>query len=524
MDQEDKGKATSIKNYSHQFGIMIEKDLLEYPYIKERIKIFSYAFAKEHKMIVLEEIDKQLVVALANPLDFEALDSAMHSTQKEIMEVLSSQEQIDQAIEYCYHHKENDTKDYLEELHIDNSGSLETLDDYDLLEETDSSKVVKILNMILLGAIDQKASDIHFEPAEKNLIVRFRIDGVLVEKHRLGKELQAQIATRIKVIAQLDIALSRMPQDGRIKMRMGEKEIDFRISTIPVVFGERIVIRILDRSDLALKFEHLGMKREQEGRFLEELKHHQGIILVTGPTGSGKTTTLYSALNEISRSDGNIMTIEDPVEYKLEKMAQMSINPKIDLTFAKGLRHILRQDPDVIMIGEIRDKETAQIAVQAALTGHLVLSTLHTNDAVSTICRLVDMGIEPYLLSSSLNCIIAQRLIREICIHCKEAYTPLQEEIDQLNYANIEPLQLHRGKGCSKCFHTGYKGRIGIFELLNVGGKMKREIIKTVDAESLKDVAVEDGLETLKMAAAKLVIDGRTSLEEFMHISRGSSD
>ena len=379
-----------------------------------------------------------------------------------------------------------------------------------------------MLNAILQEAIQQGASDIHFEPLETTLSVRYRIDGVLQKRHTPPKEYQSQLLTRIKVMARLDIAEQRLPQDGRIKLKLGGRQIDFRVSTIPVVYGERIVLRILDKSNVLLGLHKIGMCADVLEKFKNLIKMSEGIVLVTGPTGSGKTTTLYSALSEINSTHTNIMTVEDPVEYKLQGMAQIGVNPKIHLTFSTGLRHILRQDPDVIMIGEIRDKETADIAIQAALTGHLVLSTLHTNDAPSALTRMVDMGIEPYLLSSSVVGVLAQRLVRCICPHCKTAYTPTESELNDLGLQDVE--ELYVGKGCTECYETGYKGRLGIYELMIMSGSIKRKLVETADSVSLQKVALEENMQTLRQDGGRLVAQGKTTTAEVLRVTRSCEE
>ena len=370
-----------------------------------------------------------------------------------------------------------------------------------------------------MEAISQGASDIHFEPNEEGLRVRYRIDGVLHNRHTPSIDYQSQLITRIKVMAKLDIAEHRLPLDGRIKLRMGRREVDFRVSTLPVSGGERVVLRILDRGNVSYGLEQMGMGRELLAIFRSLLALPEGILLVTGPTGSGKTTTLYSALQERCDEATNIMTIEDPVEYQLPSIAQISVHHKINLDFATGLRHILRQDPDVIMVGEIRDLETAEIAIQAALTGHLVLSTLHTNDAPSAITRLVDMGIEPYLLSSSIVGILAQRLVRKICPQCKEEFLPSDKECESIGLS--KPLPLYRGKGCSHCFDSGYKGRHAIFELLEIDYPIQKQIVKSPDGIELKKIALERGMKTLLDSGRQLVIDGQTTIEEVLRATRG---
>lgn len=379
-----------------------------------------------------------------------------------------------------------------------------------------------MFNRVLLEALQQGASDIHFEPYLGSVLVRYRIDGVLQQKHASIKELTAELLTRIKVMAQLDIAEHRLPQDGRIKLRMGGREIDFRVSTVPVAYGERIVLRVLDKGNVVLGLDHIGMDEDSLRLFKKQLQNNQGIVLVTGPTGSGKTTTLYSAISEIASSELNIMTIEDPVEYKLPGMAQIGVNPKIHLTFATGLRHILRQDPDVIMIGEIRDKETAEIAIQASLTGHLVLSTLHTNDAPSALTRLVDMGIEPYLLTSSVIAVLAQRLVRLCCSCCRKAYIPSDIELADMCLKREELLDgvLYKGEGCGVCYGSGYKGRKGIYELMPVSHLIKRQLLKSPDSMELQRSAISEGMVSLRDQGARLAKLGKTTVAEVIRVTK----
>lgn len=440
-------------------------------------------------------------------------------TGKEVREILAPEELLIGAIETCYHQSETATSELFGTLQSESATNHSEEDGYDLLSQNQTgAPVVRMLNAILQEAIQQGASDIHFEPLESSFSIRYRIDGVLQKRHAPPKDFQSQIITRIKVMARMDIAEQRLPQDGRIKLHLGGRQIDFRVSTIPIVYGERIVLRILDKSNVVLGLDKIGMRKKTLDKFKHLIGVSEGIVLVTGPTGSGKTTTLYSALSEINNSQINIMTVEDPVEYKLPGMAQIGVNPKINLTFAAGLRHILRQDPDVIMIGEIRDRETAEIAIQAALTGHLVLSTLHTNDAPSALTRLVDMGIEPYLLSSSVVGILAQRLVRKICTSCKTFYVPTEQESSHLQ---IPVEELYRGSGCEKCFQTGYKGRHGIYELMPMSGRVKRRLIESADSSLLQKVAINEGLETLRTDGGYLVKEGVTTLEELLRVTRG---
>jgi general secretion pathway protein E len=501
--------------------------LADFPFVKEKITLLPYSFAKAHLFLPLEEKEGVLLIAMADPFDLETIEEVRCLTRRPIREALASKEALEEAIEQCYHQKDNEASEYIASLQQDSTlAAVNEEDGYDLLEKNADSPVIRMLNVMLTEAIQQGASDIHFEPMENGLGVRYRIDGVLQPRHAPPKEFQSQLITRIKVMARLDIAEHRLPQDGRIKLSMGGRQIDFRVSTVPVVFGERIVLRILDKGNVLLGLNKIGMRPTLLNSLSKLINLSEGIVLVTGPTGSGKTTTLYSALSEINNSEMNIMTIEDPVEYKLQGMAQIGVNHKIHLTFATGLRHILRQDPDVIMIGEIRDKETAEIAIQASLTGHLVLSTLHTNDAPSALTRLVDMGIEPYLLTSSVVGVLAQRLVRLICPFCRISYTPSDQELRELSIerAVLREGQLYRGQGCAHCFGSGFKGRQGIYELMPVTPSIKRQLLHSPDALELQRTAIASGMTVLRQEGALLVIDGLTSSSEVLRVTRGCEE
>ncbi len=370
-------------------------------------------------------------------------------------------------------------------------------------------------------AVRDNASDIHIEPYQNSLKIRQRLDGILYDMLSPPKHVQSALISRIKIMANLNIAEKRLPQDGRIELKVGNKDVDIRVSTLPTSFGERVVLRLLDKSSVLITLTELGMPDDRFIPFTEQIKAANGIVLVTGPTGSGKTTTLYAALTSINNTDINIITVEDPVEYRISGIGQVQVNPKINLTFASGLRSIVRQDPDVILIGEIRDTETAEIAIQSALTGHLVFSTLHTNDAASAITRLIDMGVEPFLLSSSINAILAQRLVRIICPHCKEAYTPDEEALLKLGITPETPIQqVYKGRGCAKCHHTGYKGRCGIFELLLMDHEMKHMILTTANANAIKEQAIKNGMITLRQDGAMKVLQGITTIEEVFRVSK----
>lgn len=391
----------------------------------------------------------------------------------------------------------------------------------DLLDDTSDAPLVKLVNMVLTQAVRAGASDVHIEPFKDVLRVRFRLDGVLYNKHRFDKRFSAAIVSRIKILAKLNIAEKRLPQDGRISLILGGREVDLRVSTLPTSHGERVVMRLLEKASRVLSLTELGLGSADLEIMKKVTRISHGIILVTGPTGSGKTTSLYAALNDINSPDKNIMTIEDPVEYQLEGVGQIQVNTKTGLTFAAGLRSIVRQDPDVILIGEIRDKETADIAIQSALTGHLVFSTLHTNDAASAVTRLIDMGVEPFLLSSVLRAVVAQRLVRILCPHCKEAYTAAAEVVAECGgmARKMENQTLYRAAGCPYCMDTGYKGRQAVYEIMQVSDLIKSMILKNADSNQIRREAIEGGMRTLKGDGCLKVLSGVTSVAEVLRVS-----
>jgi general secretion pathway protein E len=387
----------------------------------------------------------------------------------------------------------------------------------DLLELTEEAPIIRLLNSLLLQAVKERASDIHIEPYEKELDVRLRVDGILHKILSPPKIIQEALISRIKIMSNLDIAEKRLPQDGRIRLLLGGRDIDIRVSVIPTFHGERAVLRLLDRKQGLLGLWEVGFSGEDEKKLEEHLQRPDGIILVTGPTGSGKTTTLYAALNRIHTEEKNIITVEDPIEYQLKGVGQIQVNPRTGLTFATGLRSILRQDPDVIMVGEIRDLETAEIAMQASLTGHLVLSTLHTNDAPSALVRLIDMGVEPFLVASSLTLVIAQRLARMICPRCRVSYKPSGPE---LSCFTVKPAELYRGAGCELCKSKGYLGRTGIFEMLVIDNEIRSMITDRTDSRSIKTLAVSKGMRTLRIDGIQKVVNGVTTLEEVLRVTQ----
>lgn len=508
-----------------QLGLPIHLDLSGFHLPKDIYKKVSYSFAKKNLVLPIQEDEKGVLVAVADPLNVEPLEELRWMLDTEVKAVYSPKEVILTAINECYNQESGAASQLIANLSRGEDGRGEgEVEIYDLLDDTyQHAPIIKLLNLIITEAIQQGASDIHFEPLEGSLRVRYRIDGVLQNRHAPAQDFQSQLMTRIKVMAKLDIAEHRLPQDGRIKLKMGQREIDFRVSTVPVSGGERIVLRILDKGNVILGLDRIGMLPTAFEDFKRLISLPEGIVLVTGPTGSGKTTTLYSAICEMYNEEINIMTIEDPVEYNLKGIAQIGVQPKIKLDFATGLRHILRQDPDVIMIGEIRDVETADIAIQASLTGHLVLSTLHTNDAPSSIARLVDMGVEPYLLSSTVVGVLAQRLVRKICPECRESYQPTDRELQNLGLerSDLTHGHLFHGTGCQSCFNSGYKGRHGLYELMMVNNALKKQIIKSPDAVELRQIALDSGMESLLSHGGELVKQGLTTVTEVLRATRG---
>lgn len=489
----------------------------------EIIRKLPIHFAKRYQLLPIEVRDGCLLVASADPLNFFALDDLRMLMGREIIPTLAPPDIILEAINRVYDRAAESAERAMDELSEENLDTLaqELEEPKDLLDASDEAPIIRLVNSLLFQAIKERASDIHIEPFERDVSVRFRIDGVLREIIRPPKRFQNSIASRIKIMGGLNIAEKRLPQDGRIRIKLAGKDVDIRLSTIPVAHGERIVMRLLDKTNVLLSLEDLGLDGDMLTKVNKLIHRPNGILLVTGPTGSGKTTTLYAALTRINRPDLNIITVEDPVEYQILGIGQIQVNPKINLNFASGLRHILRQDPDVIMVGEIRDVETAEIAIQASLTGHLVFSTLHTNDAAGALTRLLDMGVEPFLVASTLAATMAQRLVRVLC-NCKKAYQPLDEELAELdiNRGQVPPTGLYRATGCEHCLHTGYLGRSAIYELLMVDDEVRDLIVKRSDSVTIKKTAMRNGMRTLRDDGALKVIAGITSVAEVLAVTQ----
>jgi general secretion pathway protein E len=484
----------------------------------------SVSYMEEHKFLPLRYQGERLIVAFANPRDLETIDDLRSCLKCEIDAVTAPQEEILEGIKKLYGEGvetiEKMVKDMSEgELVLGNGRGDEVADLRDLASQ---APVIKLVNLIIMEALNKRASDIHIEAMEDQLRVRYRVDGVLHDISAPPKRFQAAIVSRIKIMAEMNIAERRLSQDGRIGVRLKDKDIDLRVSTVPTLYGESVVIRILDKSTILLDLEDLGFSKEVYNAFHRMIQMPHGIILVTGPTGSGKTTTLYSALNEINSPEKKIITLEDPVEYHLKGINQIPVKPKIGLTFATGLRSIVRQDPDVIMIGEMRDYETAEIAIQSALTGHLVFSTLHTNDAPGGITRLIDMGVEPYLVSSAVEGILAQRLVRVICPDCREEAPPDRSVLKDLGISEGAPAgkNISRGKGCAQCDFTGYRGRLGIFEFLTMSDVVKEMVLEKKSTNIIKEKARSEGMTVLREDGMKKVLAGITTVEEVMRVTQ----
>ena len=488
------------------------------------VRRFSIGYLKKHGVVPLKGGDGALMLAMSAPSGLALLpDMAFALDGAQPVPVLMPAARVLEAVNHVFgeHQGEGEVSDVLE---MAGQGRLDALDDdslEDLLDDTSDAPFIKLVNMVLAQSVRAGASDVHVEPYKDVLRVRFRLDGVLYDKHTIPKRYHAAIVSRIKIMAKLNIAEKRLPQDGRIALVLGGRQVDLRVSTLPTSYGERVVMRLLEKSSRVLSLSELGLADDQLAtiRGLSTISH--GIILVTGPTGSGKTTTLYAALNHINSPDKNILTIEDPVEYQLEGVGQIQVNHKIGLTFSQGLRSIVRQDPDVILIGEIRDKETADIAIQSALTGHLVFSTLHTNDAPSAVTRLIDMGVEPFLLSSVLRAVVAQRLVRVLCPECRQPFTPDAETLGECGELadRMQGATLYQPEGCPHCMNTGYKGRKAIYEIMQVNDSLKRIMLRTADSNELRQEAVANGMRTLKGDGCLKAMDGVTSLTEVTRVT-----
>jgi type IV pilus assembly protein PilB len=524
ITERDKVKCLGI-----QWGFQYH-DLNENPAEPEAVKCIPQDLARRYKIIPVIKRNGALTLAMKNPLDVFAIDEVRLITGAEIEPVIATEEDIVIAIAQQYAGSSTETSEAVSEL-VDDIQTAdislteeETSEDEVSIEElrelSEEAPVVRLTGLIITRGIQDKCSDIHIEPGKSALRVRYRIDGIMHDGLTVPKKVQASLVSRIKIMADMDIAEKRAPQDGRISATVGGKQYDFRVSTLPSINGEKVVLRVLDKSSIHIGLGKLGFLPETLELFESVISRTYGIILVTGPTGSGKSTTLYSVLSQLNSGEKNILTIEDPVEYELPGVTQTQVNPRAGVTFASGLRTMMRQDPDIIMVGEIRDQETAMIAIEAALTGHLVLATLHTNDAPGAITRLLDMGVENFLIASAVAGVLAQRLLRLICPKCKESYAPPRDAVKRLGM-NIEDgteVTFFRGRGCDFCKGTGYKGRIGIYELMPITDKIRDLVLANSSSYAIKEAAVEGGMKTLRDDAMQKILLGLTTVEESLRV------
>ncbi|MDY0219529.1 MAG: type II secretion system ATPase GspE [Desulfobacterium sp.] len=484
----------------------------------------SIHFLKKLIMVPLVRKNSTSTIAVYDPSDLQAVDdlaAILHLTDYEL--VLAPKSEIFAAINTMYNQSPDNVQQMVEDLEGNNSNIIMEIEQTaDLLDDTSDAPVIRLVNHIISRSVNANASDIHIEPFQEILQVRYRIDGILYEMLTPPKWIQSALISRIKVMAKMNIAEKRAPQDGRLEVKIGEQKIDIRVSTVPTAFGERLVMRLLNKSGVLLKLDQFGFSEQDLSTIKELITLNNGIVLVTGPTGSGKTTTLYAALSVINSPDKNIITIEDPVEYNLMGIGQIQVNRKTGVTFAAGLRSVVRQDPDVILVGEIRDLETSEIAIQSALTGHLVFSTLHTNDSAGAVTRLTDLGVEPYLITSSVKAIIAQRLVRILCESCKESYLLSDQELALLRIDDSpqEGCRAFKARGCSNCFNTGYAGRQAILEIMVIDDALKSMILKTSDSNQIKAIALEKGMQTLRQNGIDKVLAGLTTVAEVLRVTQ----
>jgi general secretion pathway protein E len=509
------------ETYAAQCGIrLLSAD--DYPAVPLLEDEVSARFIKDAKIIPLAENHGHIELIMANPRDTYIITAIELASGKRVRPLVGIPSDIEAAYERLYGGGRSAMGQIVESISA--SDELINEDDIEHLKDLASeAPVIRLVNLMISKAVEGRASDIHIEPFENRLKVRYRVDGVMQEVESPPARLSAAVISRVKIMAKLNIAERRLPQDGRIQLRVQGKEIDLRVSTVPTMYGESVVMRILDKASVVLDFSVLGFSQGTLERFMEVLKLPHGVLLVTGPTGSGKTTTLYTALQTLNTAERKILTVEDPVEYQLEGVNQIQVKPQIHLTFASALRAIVRQDPDVIMIGEMRDLETASIAVQSALTGHLVLSTVHTNDAAGSITRLLDMGVEDYLLTSTINGVLAQRLVRMLCSHCRQPYAVLPEVVEELQlqrYSNADPIMLYKPVGCAECGGIGYKGRAAIMECLIMNDDLRRLVLKHGDATEIQAAAQRQGMDTMYEDGLRKAVLGMTTIEEVLRVTQ----
>jgi type IV pilus assembly protein PilB len=503
-----------VRALSEQVGLEFV-DLTEYPVDASATGLLPEALARRYKALPIGDRDGRLLVAMSDPANVYALDDIRAMTNRDVQPVVATASDIEQAIR-----KYSTMGEEVEQLASEAADRFEE-DAEDLTAALEETPIVKLVTAIMTQAVADRASDVHIEPAEKDVRIRFRVDGVLHEVMRPKKNIQSGLISRLKVMADLDISEKRVPQDGRLSIRVGDKALDLRVATLPTVHGEKVVIRILDKSQALIELSSLGFQNDSYKRFEQSFRKPYGAILVTGPTGSGKSTTMYATLNILNNPDRNIITVEDPVEYRLQGVNQIQVHPKAGLTFASALRSILRADPDIILIGEIRDQETAMIAIEAALTGHLVLSSLHTKDAPSSITRLTEMDVETFLVASAVDCVVAQRLARKLCDRCKESYQPDNMELEQSGFPEhrwSEVPLLYRPVGCTQCANTGFRGRLGLYEVMVMSEEIERLAVERASSDIIRTVAIEQGMTTLKDDGLEKARRGQTSIEEVLRV------
>ncbi len=505
-----------VRALAEQVGLEFV-DLSEYQVEPTATTLLPESLARRYRAIPIGEREGKLLVAMSDPANVYALDDIRAITNRDVQPVVATASDVEQAIS-----KYSGMGDQIEALSSEAASAIEGEESEAEIEAAlEDAPIVKLVNAIMTQAVADRASDVHIEPMERDVRIRFRVDGVLHEVMHSPKNIQNGLISRLKVMADLNIAEKRVPQDGRIGMKVGGRVLDLRVATLPTVYGEKVVLRILDKSQALLQLSDLGFQEEAFKRYEASFRKPYGAILVTGPTGSGKSTTLYATLNILNQPDRNLITVEDPVEYRLAGINQIQVNPKAGLTFASALRTILRADPDVVLIGEIRDKETAMISIEAALTGHLVLSTLHTNDAPSAVTRLTEMGVETFLVASAVDCVIAQRLARRLCDRCKEAYAPDPAELIEAGYPEWrlgEIKELYRAVGCSACANTGYRGRFGLYEVMPVTEEIERLTVERASSDQVRAVAVQQGMLGLREDGLEKAAHGLTSIEEIARV------
>lgn len=489
------------------------------------IQLIPEKLARKFNLLPISVDGKVLTVAMLDPLDFEALDDVRFATGYKVRAVATTRTELIHAIDIHYSASDSIAEILVKDLskaksEVEVVVEKEGTDVATLRKESETPPVIRMVNLMISDAVKSRASDLHMEPQERRLLIRNRVDGLLNNVMELPKWIQGSIVSRVKIMARMDIAEKRIPQDGRVKLRVDGKEIDLRISVLPTQYGEKVVMRLLDTKAAALPLSELGFTAEELKKISVLISKTQGVILITGPTGSGKSSTLYGIITQLKSEHVNIITLEDPIEFEIEGVSQVMIDERVGLTFANGLRSILRQDPNVVMVGEMRDRETAEIAMQASLTGHVVLSTLHTNDSVASIVRLMNLGIQPYLIASSVNGVIAQRLVRVICSHCKEQYVPSTEDLLSVRIKDTEtaPFKVYRGKGCDHCKNSGYSGRTGIYEVFPMSARIKEMIASKASEGEIRQTAIAEGMKTLGENALEKVRMGITTLEEIRRV------